>query len=172
MMISKLSLYLFAMTHNLLYKSISIQRKKSCPKRILSDCRKFPFCNLGLFWNRGEYPVFIYWIYLPCIPNGFGYRTQKQGGWCSVVRLLGLVLFLFVDWDIPELYPVLDSILLCFQVGIFALGNVTTNSWRKIPLWQFSERLFEEEFRPHVSHRYGNGRSQKVGRYDRFGACW
>ena len=54
--------------------------KSKGAKRNFGDCGKLPLCRLGLFWNWGEHPVFIHRIYLPRLPNYFGYRTQAQGG--------------------------------------------------------------------------------------------
>ena len=156
------------LTNDALRESFHLIGKSQGPQGILGDRWKFPFRSLGLFRNWCEYPVLVHRIHLPCIPNGFVYWTQKQGGWCSVVRLLGLVFFLLVDRDIPGIHPLLDPILFRVQVGILALGHVAPNPWRKIPLRQLSERLFEEELCwSHVPHRYSNGRGQKVGRHDR-----
>lgn len=138
MLIHKLSTYPFVMTNNLSCNSFRSVGKSQGPQRVLGNCRKFSFRDLSLFWDRCEYSVLIYRICLPCLSNDFGYWTQKQGRWCSVVRLLGAVFFLFIDWDFPRVYPILDSILFCFQACIFALGDVASNSWCKIPLRQFS----------------------------------
>ncbi len=88
-----------------------------------------------------------------------------------MVRVLGFVFVLFLDRNLPGIYFVLDSLLFCLQVGLLALGHVAPDPWRKILVRQLPERLFEEEFRPNVPHRYGNGRGKEVGRCDRYGAC-
>ena len=120
--------------------------KSQGSQRILGDCRKLPLCHLGIFWNRRKYSVLLHRVYLSCLPNDFGHRKQKQGRRCSVVGLLGVVFILFFNRNVPRLYPILDSILFRFQVSVFVMGDVTPNSWRKVPLRQFPERLFKEEF--------------------------
>lgn len=99
------------------------------PQGILGDCRNRVFRHLGLLWNWCEHSLLFHRIYLSCIPNCFVHRTQEQGGWCSVVRLLGLVLVLHVDRNFPGIHPLLDSILLCLQARFLALGYVATNPW-------------------------------------------
>lgn len=141
------------------------------PQGILGDCWNSSFRHLGLLRNWCEYSLLVHRIYLPCLPNCFVHRKQEQGRWCSVVRLLGLVRVLLVDRNFPGIHPLLDSILLCLQARFLALGYVATDPWGQIPLRQFPERLFEEELGYPIAHRYSNGRSQEVRRYNRFWAC-